>query len=824
MSLRIGFRLVLALIASSLLWLSAAAWADPNPAGDDAGAPPPPPATASDAGAPTPPSAPSGADDAGTTTASPADAAALADASGGATVAATDTDGGAPPGPTDDGGAGEGSSLATVTVTAQRRANTVQKTPISITAFSQDAIKQQQIATFRDLSGKVPGLLAPLTSTAQTTQTYSMRGIGEIDTYPEPSVAVYIDDVYLARTVGSIYDTPDLERVEVLRGPQGTLYGRNSAAGAIRFITKDPTAERTFSLDVALGNYENVDVKARANGAVLPDDALNVSVSVVRHQRQGYTYDVPMAQWVNNLDLWVARTKLKSVITDRLTSTLSLDAMWDRSTATYYTPVNQPNGVPSGNPTDPSVTYSNTIPYNQTTVYGGSLTFRYELTDALTLKLVSAVRGMHGPIYYDNDGTTFIKGDSYAGFNENYETEELSINGDFDKLNFVGGVYYFNEFFHNDRVNQAAAAPVNNFGIIQHDDSRLYTQSYAGFGQADYKITKALAATLGARYTADIRSFTNFGQQQNNTPLVYPLPGNFNPNLFGNLFGPGSTTFLANAPTKTFGAFTPKVGLQLQATDDVLTYASFSQGFKSGGYDLRATTLNGSLTPYKPETITTYEAGIKSAFLDNHVTANLAAYFNHIDDFQARATSYGALGTPVNSLINTGNAHSYGGELELALNPFKGFVLSGSGAYLQTGYDTFNNTLPPNVAGRTTLVGLQFALAPTWQASFAANWTVPISMPGRWRIGADVPYESGHFLDIYNTAQLHVGAQAFLNGILSYTSESESWSAGFTGNNILNLRRFQGGGYAPANAGANPLWYYAYNPPRMLNLFFNWKI
>ena len=209
------------------------------------------------------------------------------------------------------------SDLGVVTVTAQRRVNTVQKTPIAITAFNQDAIQQQKISTFRDLSGRVPGLLAPLTSTSLTTQTYSMRGIGEIDTYPEPSVAVYVDDVYLARTVGSLYDTPDLERVEVLRGPQGTLYGRNSAAGAIRFITKDPTAERTASLSVSLGNFENVDVRARAQGALLPDDALNASVSVVRHQNQGYTYDVPLAQWVNRLDLWVARAKLKSQVTER---------------------------------------------------------------------------------------------------------------------------------------------------------------------------------------------------------------------------------------------------------------------------------------------------------------------------------------------------------------------------------------------------------------------------------------------------------------------------------------------------------------------------
>jgi iron complex outermembrane receptor protein len=719
------------------------------------------------------------------------------------------------------GPAPETSELGTVTITAQRRTNTVQKTPIAITAIGEDSIRQQRITTFRDLSGRVPGLLTPLTTTALTTQTYSMRGIGEIDTYPEPSVAVYVDDVYLARTVGSLYDTPDLERIEVLRGPQGTLYGRNSAAGAIRFITKDPSAERNVALDVALGNYNDVDVKARVTGAILPDDALNGSVSVVRHQRRGYTYDVPLARWVNDMDIWVARAKLKSQITERLSATLGADAMWDRSTASYYTPVNQPNGVPSGQPTNPSLTWSDTVPLNDTTVYGGSLTLKYEVSDALTLKSVTAARGMHGPIYYDNDGTTFIKGDSYAGFGENYETEELSLNADYERFHAVAGLYYFNEFFHNDRLNQAAASPLNDVGIIQLADSRLYTQSYAAFGQADYKITRALSATLGLRYTADIRRFENIGAQQNGVPLVYPLPGNFNPALFGSLFTTGSTSFRANAPSKTFAAFTPKVGLQYDVAADVLVYASFSQGFKSGGYDLRATTLNGSLTPYKPETITAYEVGWKSALFANHITANLAAFYNHISEFQVRATSPGALGTPVNSLINTGVAHSYGGELEIATNPFTGFTLAGSAAFLRTAYETFTATLPANVDGRSTLVGLDFPLSPTWQLDGHLTYRLPLPVPGTWRIGGDVPYESGHFLDIYNTPQLRVRPQAFVNATIDYTSADERWALGVAASNLFDLRRPQGGTYVPTNSGAYPNWYYAYNPPRFIDFHFS---
>ena len=714
------------------------------------------------------------------------------------------------------------SDLGTVTVTAQRRANTVQKTPIAITAFGEDAIQQKKIADFRDLSGRVPGLTLPLRSTAYTTQTFSIRGIGETDTYPEPSVALYVDDVYIARSVGSIYDTPDLERVEVLRGPQGTLYGRNSAAGAIRFITKEPKAERTAGLSVTLGNYNNVLLKARLSGGILPDNKLNASVSAVRHQRRGWTYSVPLAQWVNDLDIWSLRGKVKSQLTDRFSVTLSGDVMLDRSTASYYTPIYQPNGQFSGKPTNPDLTWSNTLSKNKTTVYGGSLTFKYELDDNLSLKSVTAVRGMHGPIYYDNDGVTQIKGDSYAGFNQNYETQEVTINGDYDKLNFVGGLYYFNEYFHNDRLGQSASSPLDNVGVQTHADSKLRTQSYAAFANADYKFTQALSATLGLRYTLDHRGFSNDGRQQSGVPLIYPLPGGNDPALFDSIFtAANATSFRARPDAKNYSALTPKVGVNVQLTKDILTYASYSRGFKSGGYDLRATSLNGSVTPYRPQYTNAFEIGWKSSFFDNRLSANLAAYYNQITDVQVRATSNGALGTPVSSLINAGDAHTYGGELELAAVPTPGLNLGSSVAYLKTGYDSFTASLPPNTPGRSTLLGADFPLSPTWQLNINGNYRLPFPTEGSWRIGADVPIQTRYYTDIYNTSQTAVRPQAFLNGTFSYTSKDEVWSAGVSVTNALNTRRRQTGNYSPTNAGADPLWYAGYNPPRFINFFIN---
>ena len=445
--------------------------------------------------------------------------------------------------------------------------------------------------------------------------------------------------------------------------------------------------------------------------------------------------------------------------------------MLDRSTASYYTPIYQPNGKYSGQPANPDQTWSNTIPLNKTTVYGGSLTFKYDLDDNLSLKSVTAVRGMHGPIYYDNDGVTQIKGDSYAGFNQNYETQEFTINGDYDKLNFVGGLFYFNEYFHNDRLSQSAGSPMDNVGVQTHANSYLKTQSYAAFANADYKITPALTATGGLRYTLDHRGFENHGHQQSNSPLIYPLPGNNDPALFDTIFGPNATVFNSLATPKNYSALTPKAGLSYQLTKDILSYATYSRGFKSGGYDLRATSENASLTPYRPQYTNAYELGWKSAFFDHRITANIAAFYNQLTDIQVRASSNGALGTPVNSLINAGDAHTYGGELELNTNPARGFTFGGSLAFLKTQYDTFTATLPPNVAGRTTLVGLDFPLSPTWQGNINGNYKLPLTHAGHLanRCGCSNPDPllHGHLQHVANGGgdagiperhvQLHVG-------------------------------------------------------------------
>jgi iron complex outermembrane receptor protein len=709
--------------------------------------------------------------------------------------------------------------LGEVVVTAQKRSERLQETPVAVSAFSVDDITQESIATFRDISGKVPGLVVPKRSTSYTTQQYSMRGVGEIDTFPEPTVAVYVDDVYLARTVGSIYDTPDLERVEVLRGPQGTLYGRNSSAGAIKFITKDATSDPGGEVSASYGNYNHLNLKARINGAILDDERLNGSLSVVRRTRDGWTRSVPLGKDVNDLDLTVLRTKLNSVLSDKLSTSFSADGMWDRSSQTYYTPYNQPNGLPGGGSPDPDKTWSNTKPLNKTEVYGGSLTFYYDFSPEITLKSVSAWRGMQGPIYYDNDGVTWIKGDSYAGFNQHYWTQEFNLNGSYERLDYVLGLYYFDEFFNNNRLGQAASSNLNNVGVRTWTDSDSYTKSWAVFGQLDYDLTESFSTTLGARYTVERKKFDNVGATQAGTSLIYPLPGGGDPDLFPTLFSNAATRYDVEGDWETYTSLTPKLGFQYKFSPDLMVYVSYSQGFKSGGFDLRATSLESSITPYDPQTTTAYEAGIKAAWFNNRLITNLAVYRNNIDEFQVRAQTTGALGNTGSFLINAGEAHSQGVELEITALPTENLKLGFNLAYLETEYDKFTATLPNNEKGLTTLEGLDFPYAPAWQASATLNYRIPLSIPGALRLGLDANFESKRYSDLLNTEQTSVASQTFINGTINWTSPDGSLTSGLEGKNLTDLRRPQSGGYRAAFSGTETTYYHAYSEPRFFNVF-----
>jgi hypothetical protein len=397
-----------------------------------------------------------------------------------------------------------------VVVTAERRATDLQKTAIAISAFNEKLLADRKIDSIRDLSGQIPNFSISRVTISHTTQTYALRGVGEADPIQEPVLAVYVDDVYIPRQIGSMVEFNDLERVEVLRGPQGTLYGRNSSAGALRIITRDPGDAFRAKAEVGLGNYGAVDVRGLVEGPLV-EGKLAGSLSYIHHERDGVTFDPTLNHDVNRIDLDAWRAKLRWTPTDRLDVLLTFNALRDRSDTRSYVPVRQPNGE---HRTDRS--YSEVEPTQDLDQISGALRVQYTLNDNLKLKSVTSYGGFNlNPVAYDNDGEAALIQKNLIHYNDQYVTQEVQLNGDYGKLTFTSGLFYLHErfFVQRDGYSRRNALPTDpvatpgNYGFARaHNITN--TDAYAVFGEATYALSDRLSVTGGLRWTNEEKEFT----------------------------------------------------------------------------------------------------------------------------------------------------------------------------------------------------------------------------------------------------------------------------------------------------------------------------
>ncbi|MFT4253652.1 MAG: TonB-dependent receptor, partial [Caulobacter sp.] len=521
-----------------------------------------------------------------------------------------------------------------VIVTAERRATDLQKTAIAISAFGSQVLADRKVDSIRDLSGQIPNFSISRVTISHTTQTYALRGVGEADPIQEPVLAVYVDDVYVPRQIGSMVEFNDLERIEVLRGPQGTLYGRNSSAGALRIITRDPGQDFRAKAEVGLGSYGAVDVRALVEGPIV-DDKLSGSLSYIHHKRDGVTFDPTLNHDVNRIDLDAYRAKLRWTPTEKLDVLLTLNALRDRSDSRSYVPVTQPNGEFNNRRS-----YSEVEPKQDLDQISGSIRVQYALNDNLKIKSITAYGGFNlNPVYYDNDGQAALIQKNLIHYNDQYATQEIQLNGDYGKLTFTSGLFYLHERFFVQRdgysrrsatVTDPVTTPSNYNFARAHNITN--TDAYALFGEATYAVTDRLSVTGGLRWTNEEKEFTF-----DNKVL----------NLAGEVTGQS----IAGTADKTFSAITPKLSLQYQWTPAILQYATYSKGFKSGGFDNRATRLDLATRPFAPEDVNTYETGLKTELFDRRARVNLAAFYNDYENLQV---SYSDPAYPGNSI--RGNA------------------------------------------------------------------------------------------------------------------------------------------------------------------------
>jgi len=640
-----------------------------------------------------------------------------------------------------------------IVVTASRRETKLQDTPIAVSAFGEKTLDQRNIRSVRDLAGSIPNFQTSRAALINSAQTFNIRGIGEGDPLQEPAVSIYVDDVYMPRPLSSNLEFADAERVEVLRGAQGTSYGRNSSGGAVVVTTHTPTDKLEAKASVAVGNYKALDARAVLSGPIA--DGLYASIAAQRRSREGSTKNPTLGHRVNNIDIWGVRGKLRWVSGD-FEALLAADFTRDYSDAAMYTPITPP----AGKPYDPYTSYGEVEPLNQFKGGGGSLKAVWKASDDTELKSVTSVRGFHDPkAYFEIDGLPDLFGVNYVLYDDKSVSEELTLSHEAGDIRLTAGAFYIHDRFKLirdgfNRTGSTLAAPVaanQAFNITT-------TDAYAVYGEAEWKATDKFTLTGGLRGTIEKKVFSF-----NNKVL------DLNRNVIGQS--------IAGEPQHTWRALTPKLVARYAWSRDVSTYASFAQGFKAGNYDNRAVRLDVAQTPTNPEKVSTFEIGAKTQAFDRKLQANVAVFYN---DYKNLQTSFYDPGYSTSRRGNAGQAETYGAELETSLNATKELSLQFSAGYLHAIYKKYEG-----VAGLGTNANGNKLAVPEWTLSAGAIYGLPLGTHGTLQFQGEWQYQSSYFASALNRPVDLVSPQTWVNGSISWLVPGDRWTVAFQVRNLL---------------------------------------
>ena len=718
-------------------------------------------------------------------------------------------------------------ALEEVTVTAQRREEAQQSVPLAITALSADMLERQQIRSIAQLDQVVPNIVMnPNTGTSSASKIF-LRGVGEDESFftADTPVGIYVDDVYIARQTGAMFDLFDIERLEVLRGPQGTLYGRNTSAGAVKLVSRKPTlGEYQGQAELTIGSFDRVDVRATGNMPL--GDTVALQGALLMRTRDGYTRNAFDGKDVNDQDVKGLRLSLLAEPTDRFRALLSADYIRERSTPGYAVPLTlnaqrDPLFDPVPLTGDFFTTNSDIAdPKNDLDQWGVSATLEFDVNDAMTVKSITSFRKLENLLYLDADGGALAPAPAIMGRfhlfqdqKQHQASQELQALGNLldGRLKYVAGLYYFRENNEQDTRNVVGlpalvglpVAAAGRFDLTNIAREELTTDSYAAFVSGTYSFNDRLSLTMGLRYTSESKDFTNQVIQPNGTvPVVcinrtgaVPVQAAALPCTPAQL-ALGYFSFTnQSAFDKTWDDTTPRVVLDYQLTDYALVYLSAAKGFKGGTTSGRDTAALNNLARIvgDPETNWSYEAGLKGDWFDRRLRTNAAVFRNEYEGLQFGVTSpSGSFGR-----INAGNATIDGLELELTAVPLEGLELNASVGLIDGEYTKWTAALTTCAAQGLTTTAQYLALplkqAPEWSYRLGANYSHDMGDRGVVSVGADYSAKDDHYNNLCASPGIRVQDYEFLNAQLRWENAAGNLLVALGGNNLTDTEAFNGG-------------------------------
>ena len=690
-----------------------------------------------------------------------------------------------------DAGASDDDS-GVIIVTARRSEENIQSVPSAVSAFNEQSLERIQATDTTGLQGAVPNLNIVQGRGSSNATNVFIRGIGQPDALQtfDPAVGVYVDDVYLSRIRGNQLDLLDLERLEVLRGPQGTLYGKNTIGGAIKFVTRKPDQDIRAHLTMGYGSYDQFDLNVAISGPL--SETVAIGASFMRATRDGYVEDQVDAREYNDRDTNAARFAVAFTPSDTFRIDLTADYSVDDSALNVGRPINDlvtfsGTVLEVTNPENEGGEYDftgRTTPGfpNSTELehYGFSGTMELELSDALTAKSITAYRNLQTVDYIDIDATEYEVGDVLVDVDQNQFSQELQLLYNDGRLNAVGGLYYLRENVasHQEAYADDILGPNFLFSpFLRTIDDDLVTKSYAAFINASFAVTDTISISGGLRYTNETKSYDR------TTSTFFGFLPAFN------------GTYAFAPPQGEWDDWSPMASIDWQPSDDIMLYARVAKGFKSGGFNGRANSAAES-TEYDPETVWSYEAGFKSRFADQ-LTVNGAVFTSSYEDFQARVSGLDedpvtGLPLPVLSVLNAGELTIKGAELEIDWRPVSGLILDSQIGYLDAEYKSFDDARFPDGSRAFQTP----AFAPDWTMRFGAQYAIDLAGSGSITIGGQTRYKSRTALAVDNTFVLGaVGTTTEVTGLFQdgywtqdarivYQTEGRGFSIGAYGSNL----------------------------------------
>ncbi len=544
-------------------------------------------------------------------------------------------------------------TLEVIEVTARRSVENLQSVPVAVTSLSEQQLAERGVEDLTDIQWYSPNTTLQVSRGTNSTLTAYIRGIGQQDPLWgfEPGVGIYIDDVYIARPQGAVMDILDVQRVEVLRGPQGTLYGRNTIGGAVKYVTRKLQGEPALSVHGTLGAYDQRDF--RIAGQTDLTDNFYAGFAFGTFNRDGFGQFKNNGDDNYNKELNAGRVSLAWYPSDKLWFQFMADRTWDDSNAKggyRLTPSLITGQQPYGTVYDSDTS----MPTDNSVETGGeALTISYFINDDWTFKSITAHREGDTDTNIDFDSTVLPTLDIPARYDDKQLTQEFQLNYDSGDWQMVSGLYYLDGEACG--VFETILGLVPPMGMTLENGGCVDTKSYAAFAQASFPLAEDWSMTVGGRYTrdekdADVFRLLYLGQR-------YPGDAG-DPVMVQSDF----------SDSETFDRFTPRLGLEYQFSNELFLYGSYTSGFKSGGFDMRA---NKSVNPdadkpYDEEVVDTYELGMKSEWLDRRLRLNLAAFYSDYTDMQITVQRAVSNNTDVASqVLNAGEAEIMGAEMEL---------------------------------------------------------------------------------------------------------------------------------------------------------------